>query len=307
MKLGSRRSKLSIRNPKSDVQDQSLAFRRSRTLTGSASSTVVSVIEPRSQLKSPRLKEHELRKHRRLLFTAFCGMILLSASCFWLLDQYVGSVTDISSSKAVPTSSYADGTYVESVDDYFESRPLERFMFALQTERLNNFMSMKHPEISSVELTESKGLVDASVNIEFRKPVAVWQVAGTKYYVDQGGETFLNSVYGEPAVTVRDESGINVQSSQLVASSRLLRFLGQTVGGINASGIGTVTQVTIPGGTLRQLDVTLDSRPYRLKTHMDREPTGQVADIVATVKYLDSQNITPEYVDTRVSGKAFYR
>lgn len=306
MAFQSRKNKPPVRSPKGQVEEQSLAFRRSRTLTGSASSQVSSASESRSQLKSPRLKEHELKKHRKLLFGGFLGTLLLSGGCVWLLDQYVVSIDNLTNSQA-SSASYQPREYVTTIDKYLSARPLERFRFYLKPELLQQYISAQHPEVSSIQLSGSDGLVSTKGVIEFRQPIAVWQVGSTKYYVDQSGETFKKNHFADPAVSVRDESGIDVQTSQLVASSRLLRFLGQTVAGLNESGIGRVSQVTIPGGTLRQLDIKLDNHPYRIKTHMDREPVGQVADIVSTIKYLDSKSVAPEYVDNRVSGKAYYR
>lgn len=290
-----------VRNPK--YAQEELSFRRSRTLTGSASSEVTTVAESRTHLKSPRLKEHELRKHRKLLAGGLLGVIAIIASGIWLLEQYV---IDVSlASNASRTVSLAP--YDKTIQEYLNSRPFERFRFALNQEQLSDFVRQKHTEVSSVTINGDSGLVASSGSIVFRKPVASWQVNSQKYYVDETGETFQANSFSEPGVIVKDESGINVNDLQFVASSRLLRFIGQIVGGINTAGKGQVTQVTIPSGTLRQLNVTLAGHNYPIKTHMDRQPAGQVADIIAAVGYLDSKGITPEYIDARVTGRAYYR
>lgn len=73
-----RKSPNPIRQPKTDIAEQGFAFRRSRTLTGTASSNVHTVNESNSQLKSHRLKEHELKKHRRILGIGLLGLVALS-------------------------------------------------------------------------------------------------------------------------------------------------------------------------------------------------------------------------------------
>lgn len=294
------------RHPKTDIADQGIAFRRSRTLTGTASSNVSSANEPRSQLKSLRLKEHELKKHRRLLIVGLMGLILLSGLCVWLLDQYIVTIDTITTNQTL-VRPLAINSYRAVIEEYLDSRPAERFHFLLNKTRFNDYIKIKVPEVSSIELTNGKGLVATNAVVTLRSAVAVWQVKDVKYYVDASGMTYQNNYFTTPVVSVKDESGITPETTALVASTRLLRFLGQTVSGLNAAGLGTVTSVTIPGGTLRELDIAFNNRPYRIKTQMDRDAVGQVADAVAALRYLDSKKITPEYVDVRVSGKAFYR
>ncbi|MBC7746936.1 hypothetical protein H7Y40_03060 [Pedobacter sp.] len=306
MPFYSRKSKPPLRQPKSDIADQAVAFRRSRTITGTSSSNIRSANEPKSQLKSPRLKEHELKHHRRLLSLGIIGLAGLSGLCVWLLDQYIVTIDTMTSTHTLARPLVVND-YQSAIRDYLNARPAERFRFMLNTDRLNTYVKENNAEVSNIEISGGTGLVAANATVSLRAAVAVWQVNSVKYYVDASGEIYQKNYYQEPVVSVKDESGVTPKTTELIASTRLLRFLGQTVSGLNAAGIGTVTSVTIPGGTLRQLDIALDTRPYRIKTHMDRDAVGQVADAVAALRYLDSKQIIPEYVDVRVSGKAFYR
>ena len=306
MPLFSRKSKAPLRQPKSDIADQGVFFRRSRTLTGTASSSVSAVNESRSQLKSPRSKERQLKRHQKLLGAGLLGLIALSGLCVWLLDQYIVTVDSVISTQTLARP-LVQNDYKKVISDYLGARPAERFRFLLNKDRLNSYVREKRPEVANIDVLGEKGLAATGVTISLRAAVAVWQVNNVKYYVDASGETYQKNYFVEPIVSVKDESGIIPKTNELVASTRLLRFLGQTVAGLNAAGLGTVKNVTIPGGTLRELDIALDSRPYRIKTNMDRDAVGQVTDIIGALHYLDSKHITPEYVDVRVSGKAFYR
>lgn len=294
-----------LRSPKTDLANQGMVFRRSRTLTGAASSHVEAATEQKSLLKSPRLKEQELKRHRRLLLSGLMGAVMLIGACLWLLDQYIVSV-DIASSKPL-LKPLATSDYQAVIKQYLDARPAERFRFMLNKERLGQYVMEQRHEVSGIKIQGGAGLVATDLILTIREPVAVWQINDTKYYVDATGETYQVNYFAEPLVSVKDESGITPDSTELIASSRLLRFLGQTVSGLNASGVGKVVTVTIPAGTLRQLDITLDTRPYRIKTHMDRDAVGQVYDAVSALRYIDSKGIKPEYVDVRVEGKAFYR
>jgi len=74
-----RRQEQPVRQPRMDADEQSYAFRRSRTITGSTTDNVRAAGENRAQLKSPRLHEHSLRKHRRKLL----AYLLLILTAWW--------------------------------------------------------------------------------------------------------------------------------------------------------------------------------------------------------------------------------
>ena len=296
-----------IRQARMTIDEQGYAFRRSRTLTGSASSQVSAVGESRAQIKSPRIKAHELRHRRRWLTLGLASVVAVAGLCVWLLDQYVYTLDVVTSS--TPLAKTTDINRLRGAANvYFDSRPFERFRFALNQERFETAMRSVLPEVASVSLGGGKGLIATDAHITFRQPIAMWQSDAQRVYVDKDGSTFTVNYFNEPSVTIEDQSGVAVDGkTQLVASSRLLTFAGRLVSGIDASGAGTVQKVVIPLGALRQLDISLAGTPYRIKTHMDREPVGQVADVVAAVKYFTEKNITPEYIDVRVEGKAYYR
>ena len=178
----------------------------------------------------------------------------------------------------------------------------------MQPKNLLAFVQRDAPEVEALSIDMGGGsLAGHSVaTLTFREPLVGWQIRNRVYLIDKYGETFERNYYGSPLVTVHDASGINPNEG-VIASSRFLAFLGKVVSGVNASGIGMVNKVTLPPGLTREIDINLTNRSYRLKLQMDREPTGQVADIVAIVKYLDARGITPQYVDVRVPSKAFWK
>lgn len=287
-------------------QEDEVTFRRSRTLTGSAAPSVASANESRGQLKTSRVKTHDLRKHRRLLAGGLAVMVIASAVCAWLLDQYVVTPQRVVVSQHI-TSSVEQEPYAQVVDEYLAGRPAERFLFLLNQDRFTAYMQQRRPEVLDARLENAGGFVASSVQLTFRTPVAMWRIDDDRLYVDQYGEAFPTNYFTEPVVTVTDQSGIDPSQQPAVAPVSLLSYIGKIVAGVNDSGIGTVSEVVIPGGTLRQLDISVVGLPYRIKTHMDRGVQGQVSDIVSAVNYVNERGIAPVYVDARVEGRAFYR
>ena len=68
-----------------------------------------------------------------------------------------------------------------------------------------------------------------------------------------------------------------------------------------------VQTVTIPNGAIRQIDIQIENLSYRFKLSIDRSAGNQAEDIARIVPYLKAQKSTPQYVDVRVPGKAFYQ
>lgn len=305
MRVFKKKDQPPVRSPRITEQNESFVFRRSRTLTGSSSERVRSISEERAQIRSPRLKEHELRSHRRRLGGYLFGVLLAIGAILLLLAQFIGSVkVQVSSSQ--PLTKTPDTTqYGRLINDYFATRPVERFRFALNKDALREYMQKNAPEMAGISFT-STGLATASADISFRVPVVVWQLPSGRSYVDGEGYAFTENYHNEPSVTVKDDSGIDPSSGAIV-SDRFLQFMGRVIALSNESGALRITGATIPRNTTREIDFNVEGRGYVIKTQLGRDPASQAMDIVNAVKYIDSIGAQPAYVDVRVTGKAAYR
>lgn len=305
---GWRKRPVDIRQPRIETQnDISYSFRRSRTLTGSSAPDVRAATEDRGQLRSSRLKEHDLRRHRRKLSAYLFISLLFVVAAGILLEQYNGNDVSISTSTAEASTKPIDvGRYQQLASEYYAQRPFERFRFALDMEAFAASLRSRAPEIADARVVRGDGVLKGEVKLTFRKPVVSWTIKGERYYVDMNGEAFRINYFAEPTVSVADESGID-PTAGVIASGRFLRFMGRVITLVDESKVATVTGITIPRGVTRQIDLSLSGVPYRFKTNLDRDPAGQAADIVSAYTYMTAKGITPAYVDVRVSSKAFYR
>jgi hypothetical protein len=302
--LFKRKKEVPIRQPHITGQNESYAFRRSHTLTGSSADTVKTVGESRAQIKSPRIRAHELRQHRRRLVLYLIGVIAVLSAGWLLIGEFTGTIANVVSKPATPRvdTKY----YSQLLNEYFAAYPLERFRFAVQPAHLNGFLETKAPEIASAEFSSSNEVGKSDLTATFRQPLVAWEIGRQKYYVDAEGHAFQKNYYDEPSIVVTDQSGIDPNSGA-IASNRFLHFLGRVVALLNQSGAVSVSGVVIPPNTTREVDLKLAGKPYIVKTQLDRDPAEQVSDIVNVVKYLDAKNLKPKYVDVRVGGRAFYQ
>lgn len=279
---------------------ESLTFRRNRTLTGSVSSRVSSINEGSADMKSPRVHAHELTQKRRHLGAIFLGVFLATLFLFGLISQFTAKVNVVSSPKAT-----LDSSYQEAIQGYLMAHPAERIRFLLNTEGLAHYLQSRAPEIASIEQVKWDGFGISEFKVVMRAPIAGWTIQNRQQYVDSSGVAFARNYYPAPSVQVVDNSGAQVQTGQTVASNRFLGFVGRTVGLAAEQGI-KVTQVILPSGTTRQIELRLDGVAFPVKLTSDRSAGEQVEDMAKALAWLKSQNKTPQYVDVRVSGRAFY-
>lgn len=283
------------------VQDH-YTFRRNRTLTGSASSHVASASEGAGQLKSPRVQAHDLARKRRHLGTLFLGVLLCALGVFFLIAQFTAGVRVV----ADDVTMQLDPIYESTIQEYLSERPIERLRFMLNESELNGYLQAKAPEVAKVHVEGFAGFGSSSFVVSMRTPIAGWSVDGQRRYVDALGVSFDRNYFKTPAVQIVDKSGIPAQSGRAVASNRFLGFVGLVVGQAKQQGY-TTTEVIIPERTTRQIQLRIKDVAFPIIVSIDRGAGEQMEDMARSIRWLKGHSVTPEYLDVRVSGKAFYK
>jgi hypothetical protein len=282
--------------------DERYSFRRNRTLTGSSSSQIVSTSEMNAQIKSPRAQVHELARQQRHIGAILLLVLVGAGVLFFLVSQFTAGVVV----RATDVSQQLDLTYGKIIEDYLSSQPLERLRFVTNEARLSQYVATKAPEIASVSLDGASGLGNSTFVVRLRQPLVGWTINGIQRYVDSTGTAFTRNYFTSPSVQVVDKSGVQVQAGQAIASNRFLGFVGRAVDLAKKQGF-TVTQVIIPEGTTRQVELMLKDVAYPIKLSIDRGVGGQAEDMARSILWLRARSIMPQYLDVRVSGEAFYR
>jgi hypothetical protein len=289
---------------RADDLDARYSFRRNRTLTGSLSSDVASVGEHRAELKSSRVHAHGLKRHRRHLGLLLTGVAITGLALLVLIYQSIALV-HISSlaPKGIDTA-----LYQSKIQEYLTIHPFERSRLFLDTNALGAYLQANGcPEVLSV-LPETRfdGIGTSQLTLEFRKAVVTWTTGSQHLYVDENGVAFTRHYYPDPAVKVVDKTGIQSQNNQVLASNRFLGYIGMIIGAMRQYDY-TVTSVILPEATTRQIAINIEGHAYPIKFSVDRAVGEQAEDAARSIRYLDSKGVSPEYLDVRISGKAFYK
>jgi cell division septal protein FtsQ len=284
-------------HPVAEQPQQVSQFRRNQTLTARRPSHPDQV--------SGRSQIHSLTAHRRKIISIFLLVLGVSILLTIILTQFTARVTIASSSKPI-TQSITLQSYEEAINEYYAIHPVERLRFLLNEQALTQYVASIHPEIEQIELSSIKDVVEAGLTVRFREPIAGWQINSRQYYVDASGVVFQANYGIQPKVQIVDESGVSPTEGTTVASARLLGFVGRLVSS-SAERSYTVTSVTLPVGTTRQLAVRFDGVGGYVLFTIDRGVAQQVEDMARSLKHLKDTGQATEYVDVRIEGRAIYR
>jgi hypothetical protein len=242
---------------------------------------------------------------RRKVGLVLAGVVASVIILLTLLAQFTATVivkvSDTDVSRSIDSVSYE-----KAVQDYFGTNPIARLRFALDPDSLGAYLVQVHPEIASVKRIGMGNLGETNVTLAMRRPVAGWTIGSKQYYVDAVGTAFETNYFTNPGVQIIDQSGVGLQQGEAVASNRFLGFVGRVVALSSERGL-IVTEAIIPPDTTRQLEIRIKDVTPLVKLSIDRPAGEQVEDMSRALTYLTAAGRTPEYIDIRVSGKAFYR
>ncbi len=280
-------------------------YKRNRTLTGTTSNQLNNV-NSKTDLESPRVHARNLSIRRRKI-SFILILIIISAIPIWIMiSNFTASVSvninDVTVSKSVTSSKYE-----QAIQDYLNMNPMSRLLFILDKSAMSAYVSSKLPEVSNIQKINTVGIGKTNFTISMRVPIAGWQINGKQYYVDSSGIPFEVNYYSAPPVQIVDNSGITPKISSIaIASTRFLSFVGKVVNEAKQSGY-TVTQAILPENTTRELEVRLKEGNYLIKLSIDRPVGEQIEDMTAAVRYFAEHGQNPQYIDIRVSARAFYK
>jgi len=259
----------------------------------------------KNRIDTNRTKFQDLINHRKrisLIVFFIIGIIFFLTLSITQLTGNSGLFINTISMKKNPILS----EYEASFKEFLDSNPLYRVRFLLDQKSLDDYMSINKPEVLSITDIGKQSFFKTGYKINFRKPVAKWQIYDTVYYVDSYGKAFENNYFEEPDLNIIDNSGIRLEKGEAIVSNKFLKFVGRLVEEALNKGY-FITEAIIPPEKTREVDIKLKGRGTIIKLAVDREVTGQIEDMNRVLLYMDKTAIQPSYIDIRISGKAFYK
>lgn len=262
-------------------------------------------IKNNSSIDSKRVKSQVIVAYRRKILVIFLCIVLIVFALIFSITQLTANINIIVNNKDIQKSVEIN-KYETTMKNFLNSNPIYRVRYLLDKESLKNYMLLNKPEVLSIKDSGKTSFFQTTYQLNFRRPVARWQIYNNKYYVDSSGISFEENYYSEPELNIIDNSGIKLEKGEAIASNKFLKFVGRVVEEAYTNGY-TVIEAVIPPETTRELDIKLKGRVVTIKLAVDRDVKNQIEDMKNSLVYLDSKLITPTQLDLRISGKAYYR
>jgi len=202
--------------------------------------------------------------------------------------------------------------YAQAVHRLFVSTPLNGNKVTINAAAITKELRRQYPELAGVSL---------SLPVFGHQPVVYLQPAtprlilsgqsGQSFVVDRAGRALLSTnrvgrLDDLKAPVVTDQSGLLMKAGETVIDSNSVAFISEVVGQLEAKGL-VVSSLTLPQGT-SELMVGISGAPYAVKFNIRGDAREGAGAFLAVKRHLDGQHIQPsQYVDVRVSGRAYYK
>jgi cell division septal protein FtsQ len=176
--------------------------------------------------------------------------------------------------------------------------------------RQKNLLTLNDEEVVSGlqqadPLLRRKWFHGINVTAALKQPSMGWSTGNQHYLLDRDGTAIGVLPLGSKLPVVTDGSNLPVQIGTRVAPARFVAFVTALVPALNAEGYG-VQSMDVKDTTL-DLSVATN-KGYRLIFDTGRGVEEEMVDLRAVKALLANQKKTPaEYIDLRISGKAYYR
>lgn len=214
--------------------------------------------------------------------------------------------------KATDSNSFLrdQAAYQRAADKLLASSLWNRNKITIDTDKFSAQMVKQFPELSSVSVTLPLLAHRPVVYVQPAQPALILATDSGSYVIDERGRALLPA-NGSPTQTklpqVVDQSGLKIKLNQQVLSSDDVRFI-QTVVRQLAAKQFTVSSLVLPANS-SELNARLAGKSYFVKFNLrDDNPRQQAGTFLATIANLQRKNTLPsQYVDVRVSGRAYYQ
>lgn len=164
----------------------------------------------------------------------------------------------------------------------------------------------EHIESDSERLREQKRLHRKRRNSVICAVLVLLIIAGLLYAT---GENLFEE-YGagskEPETEYVLQAQIVDEDNRGQVSTRIKNYIIQLEQDFKDLGY-TITQVTLPTGTSRELYVDLANEEVYFKVNTDRDSAVTAEDADRVLRYLKENDLHPQYADIRVAGRAYYK
>jgi hypothetical protein len=256
-----------------------------------------------------RVKSRQFWLHRTGLIILFVAVVVSAANVLSLsTDPKVIPLTSDNNQALL----HSTAVYETAANKLLSKSVWNRNKITLDTSTLSRQLLNQFPELNSVSVTIPLLAHRPLIYVEPAQPALILVTTTGSFIIDTSGKALISgasaAALNQPQLPLlNDQSGLRIQTNRQALPATDISFI-QTVIAQLAAKQYKVSNMTLPAAA-SEVDVHLVGQPYMVKFNLEsNDATGEAGTFLATINQLHRQNITPsQYVDVRVSGRAYYK
>ncbi len=203
-------------------------------------------------------------------------------------------------------------TYQAGIEEIWKKSPFNRTKLTVSTDKIEQEISDQFAELSSIQIELPLLGKRPYIRITSAQPAIELVSVNGSFYVDNAGLVLartsdLSKNQLDSLAVVRDESGLSAEPGKIIMSAAQVEFLQKLYAQLRAESV-VVSSIILPKTAANQADLRVDGQSYYVKFSLDSDPRQAVGTYLAAKKKLEAESIKPaEYMDVRISEKAFYK
>mgnify|MGYP000855303582 CR=1 FL=1 len=231
---------------------------------------------------------------RRLAVITLVGVGLLGASTWFLAIKHVNVA-----------ASEQQEAITKDIWRQLQAGWWPPTLVAVDIPTLESAVKKAHPIVKTVAI-QRRWPNTLDVTVELKSPKLAWFSGSQLMVLDADGSAIGGlSAADTKLPVVYDGSNLPVEAGQTVVRPQFVSFVQELIAGLNTRGIG-ITKLKVGQTTL---DLTVETaKTYQLIFDTARPAEEGLRDLDAVLKTAIAQKKpVNEYIDLRISGKAYYK
>ena len=241
------------------------------------------------------------RRKRSKMFWLFSGAIAIVLGFI----LYVGSdsnVTVLDSRGVVEQKDVV--RYKKTVEATIKASLLNHNKATVDSRGIARNLKKNHPELQSAVVTVP--IVGNKVNAYVTQYPAefILRQGSSRYGLTSNGYIIELPKLSQTLPVVNDETGEEVTVGGHLLPESHVSFIKTVVYELAHNNL-KVSSISLPSGKAYEINIYLKSKPFYIKFNLAEDAMQQSGAAVAIIKQLGSTS--PEYIDLRVPGRAYYK
>lgn len=202
--------------------------------------------------------------------------------------------------------------YEAAARDMFGKSYTNNNKLTINTEAVATELKKTFPELHAVSISLPFIGRQPTVYIQPAIPQLILAMPSGQFILDSNGRALAQASpdtpmpKDRPVPTVIDRSGISVAKGNVALPSKSVKFISDVALQLYAQKI-EVESWTLPAQS-SQLDVKMQGVPYYVKFNLQADGREEAGAYIAVRKELEARREVPkQYIDVRVSGRAYYK